>query len=74
MSIALPASVDERPEPRRLHPGVISRVGGPYPNLASTRRSPRRPVLVDGADVVAPDATSPPPRFRGPFPNLVSRR
>ena len=74
MSIALPASHDDRPQPRRLHPGVVSQVGGPYPNLAPTRRVPRLAVLDDGADVVALEATSHPSRFRGPFPNLVSRR
>ena len=74
MSIALPGSLDERPQPRRLHPGVVSQVGGPYPNLTPTRRLPRLSVLDDGADVVALEATPPRPRFRGPFPNLVFRR
>lgn len=74
MSIALPGSLDQRPEPRRLHPGVVSQVGGPYPNLAPTTRIARLSVLDGDADVVVPEVASPRPRFRGPFPNLVSRR
>jgi hypothetical protein len=76
MSIAVPASLDERPLPRRLHPGASSLVGGPYPNLVSTRRT--RGFLAvaddtDGADLadVVPLVAAPAPRFAGPYPNIV---
>jgi hypothetical protein len=62
MSVAEHLTVEIQPDtPRRPHAAVAALVGGPYPNLVTTRRP--RPRLVPG-----PEAPSPAPAGSAPAP------